>query len=70
MHALFHWLFIGNGEETFVYLLQNGPHWLFEISVNVVEFGLALLIFRPLAKRWVKQHDAKHHSECKDDHEN
>lgn len=71
MHALFHWLFIGEpGGETFLDLWENGPHLFWELSMNVVEFGLALLIFRPIARRWVKHHDAKHHHACEVEHEN
>lgn len=54
MHGFLHWLFVGNGEETFISLWKNGPHMLWEISMNIVELLLTILIFRPLIKWWYK----------------
>lgn len=51
--------------ETFVDLIKDGNHWLFEGVAAVVEFVIVGIIITPLAKRWVRNHDLKEHDhEC------
>jgi hypothetical protein len=63
MNELFHWLFLGNGEETFLSLWTNGPHIMWELSMNVIEFLLVFLIFRPVAKLWYAHVKKQIHAE-------
>jgi len=43
--------------ETYVELLQNWPHWAFELTVEAVTFVLGTIPARIILKR----HDAKKH---------
>ena len=43
--------------ETYVELVTNIPHWLFEATSDVV-FGLIGLLF---GRFWLKRHDRNHH---------
>lgn len=53
--------------ETFVELIKDPNHWLFEGATDIVYTALGAIGMRA----WVKAHDRNHHHhECKDEKEN
>lgn len=57
--------------ETFMELVKDPNHWLFEIMLMVIFDGLIGMILYPLFKRWLKSHDEKKHAHehCQDVHQ-
>lgn len=47
--------------ETWIELLGDGNHWIFEIISSMTENIVLGLIFLPLFRKWLKAHDAKKH---------
>lgn len=57
--------------ETFVELVKDPNHWLFEIMLMVIFDGLLMAGAVPLFRRWLKNHDEKKHAHehCDDVHD-
>lgn len=47
--------------ETYLHLLGDSSHWLFELSVEAVTGIVLYPIGRRLAARWVARHDKEAH---------
>lgn len=56
--------------ETFIELVKDPNHWLFEIMLMVIFDGLLAGILYPLFRRWLQAHDDKKHAHehCEDAH--
>lgn len=50
--------------ESFTELLRSGPHWAFEICVELVT---GLLLAKPAKVLWVRWHE-RHDAEAHSDH--
>lgn len=51
--------------ETFIELLKDPNHWGFEIVTLIILDGIFLGLGYPLFKKWLANHDRKHHAkEC------
>ena len=57
--------------ETYVELLKDPNHWLFELTLIAIFDGLIGAIAYPLVKRWLKNHDERKHAHqhCEDVHQ-
>lgn len=57
--------------ETFMELVKDPNHWLFELMLMMIFDGLIGAILYPRFKRWLKNHDEKKHAHqhCKDVHQ-
>lgn len=47
--------------ETYFELLRNGPHWAFELTVEVVTAAFMALPLRRIVRTAVRRHDEKKH---------
>lgn len=57
--------------EMWYELIRDYNHWVFEALHDIFQFGIVVLIARPVFKRWLKNRDEKKyaHQHCEDVHE-
>ena len=56
--------------ETYLELLKDPNHLMYEITINIVENVLIGALAWPFIKKWIKRHDIKHHKHnCEEEDE-
>lgn len=56
--------------ETWIDLLKDWNHWLFELISGSIQAGVIALIFRPVFRQALRLHDERKHKHvhCEDVH--